>query len=424
MRVLLISANREDVDIRVPALGLACIAAASENAGHETRFLDLMVEQDPPLAVSRILREFRPEAIGVSVRNIDDQRMRNPRFLLDQALDVVTWCKEGSSAQVILGGAGFSILPQPILNYLGADMGIQGEGESTFIELLKRLQAGEKTDGLPGLYRCGSVGSVARTFIKDLDALPLPDPHFLATTLADAVDAPVPVQSRRGCPLACSYCSTPTIEGSSVRRRSPETIVDWMAGWVAEGFRRFYFVDNTFNLPPAYAARVCSKIIDAGLNISWRCILFPGGLTPELIGLMAKAGCNEVSLGFESGSARVLRSMRKQFDLDEVRRASKLLRSQHIRSMGFLLLGGPGETRSSAEESFDFAESLDLDSLRISIGVRIYPHTDVARVAMEKGLISSDQDLLFPRFYIEDGLEDWLYETAVHRMKSRSNWFF
>lgn len=111
MRVLLISANREDLDIRVPALGLACIAAASESAGHSTRLLDLLIEKDPQLAVSQMLREFGPEAIGVSVRNIDDQRMRRPRFLLDQALDVVAWCKEYSSAPVILGGAGFSILP-------------------------------------------------------------------------------------------------------------------------------------------------------------------------------------------------------------------------------------------------------------------------------------------------------------------------
>lgn len=303
-------------------------------------------------------------------------------------------------------------------------MGIQGEGESAFIELLKRLQMGEKLDGLPGLYRSGSVESVPRAFIKDLDALPLPDPHFLAKTLADAVDAPVPVQSRRGCPLACSYCSTPTIEGCSVRRRSPEAVVEWVAGWVAEGFRRFYFVDNTFNLPPAYAARLCSKIIDSGLNISWRCILFPGGVTPELIELMAKAGCNEVSLGFESGSTRILRSMHKQFDVDEVRRASKLLRLHHIRSMGFLMLGGPGETRNSAAESFDFADSLELDALKVSIGIRIYPHTDVAKAATQEGLISSEQDLLFPRFYIAAGLEDWLYEAAARRMKSRSNWFF
>jgi radical SAM superfamily enzyme YgiQ (UPF0313 family) len=222
--------------------------------------------------------------------------------------------------------------------------------------------------------------------------------------------------------MACSYCSTPTIEGKSVRWRSPESIVTWIQQWVREGFRRFYFVDNTFNLPPSYAAQLCSQIIAAGLDISWRCILFPGGLTPQLIGLLSRAGCNEVSIGFESGTENVLHRMHKQFSLAEVRHASELLRQHKIRRMGFLLLGGPGETRESAEESLAFADSLELDSLRISIGIRIYPNTEIARTAMEEGLITSEQDLLLPRFYLTQGLEDWLYETVADRISNRPNW--
>ena len=424
MRVLLISANQEDTDIRVPALGLSFIAVVTEKAGHETRFLDLLVEKDSGRAILSMLQEFNPDVIGVSVRNIDNQRMRNTRFLLDLAQKVVDFCKKNSSAPVVLGGAGFSILPRQILNYLGADMGIQGEGESAFPELLKRLKTGKSIEGIPGLFSKGKADSMARTFIRDLDSIALPRPQFLAKSLAGAVNAPVPVQSRRGCPLACSYCSTPSIEGSFLRRRSPEAIVNWMAEWVSEGFKNFYFVDNTFNIPPAYAARICSLIIDARLNISWRCILFPGGLNPGLINLMARAGCGEVSLGFESGSASVLSSMRKQFDIEEVRRAAKMIRHHHIKTSGFLLLGGPGETRNSVEESLDFAESLDLDSLKISIGIRIYPQTEVARTAMNEGLISSEQDLLFPKFYIANGLEEWLYEVTEQRMKSNINWFF
>jgi radical SAM superfamily enzyme YgiQ (UPF0313 family) len=422
MRVLLISGNREDVDIRVPALGLACIAAAAENAGHEVILLDLLIEQDPRSAVIEAIGNFKPEAIGVSVRNIDDQRMRNPRFLLDQAREVVHWCKEVSAAPIILGGAGFSILPQPILDYLGADMGIQGEGEAVFPELLKRLQSGEKTVSLPGLFQKGKPSPVRRSFARNLNALPLPDPSLVARTLSGAKDAPVPVQSRRGCPMSCSYCSTPTIEGNSVRWRSPESVAAWIARWTEEGFKKFYFVDNTFNLPPAYAAHLCSKIIGAGLDISWRCILFPGGLSPKLIETMAEAGCNEVSMGFESGAENMLHRMKKEFDLNEVRHTSELLHQHNIRSMGFLLLGGPGETKESAEKSLDFAESLHLDSLRISIGIRIYPNTEVARISVEEGLISSEQDLLLPRFYLVKGLEDWLYDAVARRMASNPNW--
>jgi radical SAM superfamily enzyme YgiQ (UPF0313 family) len=424
MRTLLISGNREDADIRVPALGLACVAAASENAGHEVRLLDLLVEQDPQSTVAQAVRVFHPEVIGISVRNIDDQRMRNPRFLLDQARDVVNWCRGNSGAPLILGGAGFSILPQDILEYLGADMGIQGEGETIFPELLKRLHKGEETDGLPGLFRKGKPAPVRRTYARDLDTLPLPDPSLIARALSGAKDAPVPVQTRRGCPLSCNYCSTPTIEGKLVRWRSPEFVVNWLSRWVQEGFRNFYFVDNTFNLPPSYAMQLCSRITTARLNISWRCILFPGGLNPNVIDALAKAGCREVSLGFESGSNGMLRRMNKQFTLEEVRSASHLLRLHNIRRMGFLLLGGPGETRESAEESLAFADALDLDALKVSIGIRIYPYTRVAEVAREEGIISSEKDLLYPRFYVAPDLEEWLYDTVARHISKKPNWMF
>jgi radical SAM superfamily enzyme YgiQ (UPF0313 family) len=422
VRVLLISGNREDGDVRVPALGLACIAAACEQAGHEVHLLDLLIAKDPKAAVEKAVRNFGPEVIGVSARNIDDQRMRNPRFLLDQVRETVEWCRGTSPAPIVLGGAGFSILPQAILDYAGADMGIQGEGEILFCELLKRLGRREQPGEMPGLFQKGTISTIPRIYARVLDTLPLPDPSLISCSLAGAKDAPVPVQTRRGCSLSCSYCSTPTIEGKRMRRRSPETIVAWMARWVQEGFRKFYFVDNTFNLPPSYARQLCSKIIAAGLDISWRCILFPMRLQSGLIEIMAEAGCKEVSLGFESGSENMLRRMHKPFTLEEVRCASDLLRQSHIRRMGFLLLGGPGETRESVEESLAFAKSLDLDALKLSIGIRIYPDTDIARVAKEEGLISTDQDLLYPRFYTVPDLADWIYEEIAARLPANPHW--
>ena len=164
MRVLLISGNREDVDIRVPALGLACIAAATENAGHETLMLDLMVAKDPQSAIAEAVAEFRPEIIGMSARNIDDQRMKDTRFLLDQARDAVAWCRQTTEAPIVLGGAGFSILPLPILEYLEVEMGIQGEGEAVFPNSCGRIQAHESVDSLPGVFQRGKFPCKTRDF--------------------------------------------------------------------------------------------------------------------------------------------------------------------------------------------------------------------------------------------------------------------
>ena len=134
---------------------------------------------------------------------------------------------------------------------------------------------------------------------------------------------------------------------------------------------------------------------------------------------MAQAGCVEVSLGFESGCPSVLKKLNKKYDLDQVRIASELLKAHGIRRMGFLLLGGPGETKESVRQSLDFADSLDLDMLKLTMGIRIYPGTALEKVAREEGVIAEDDDLLLPRFYLAQGLEGWLEPMVQEWMASR-----
>ena len=137
---------------------------------------------------------------------------------------------------------------------------------------------------------------------------------------------------------------------------------------------------------------------------------------------MARAGCTQVSLGFESGSERILKNMNKIFSPEEVSQISEMLSEQGIRQMGFLLLGSPGETRESVEESLVFADSLKLDALKITVGVRIYPHTLLEKIARDEGVTSSHDDLLLPRFYLAKGLEDWLPETSKKWVATRRHW--
>jgi radical SAM superfamily enzyme YgiQ (UPF0313 family) len=223
--------------------------------------------------------------------------------------------------------------------------------------------------------------------------------------------------------MRCSYCSTETIEGCVVRKRSPETVVEWLAGYVDAGFRHFQFVDNTFNLPPSYAMTLCSRLADAPFRTSWRCILYPGKIQEKLVRTMAKAGCKEVSLGFESGCDTILKQMNKRFKNQDVRRAVRMLSHHGIQTMGFLMLGGPGETRDTAEESLQFVEELELSALKITFGIRIYPNTRLAKIASEEGLITGEDDLLFPRFYMVKGLEAWLRKTVQQRIKEHPNWY-
>ncbi len=410
MKVLLISANTERVSMVTMPLGLGLVCAATRSAGHDVRFLDLLPEADPRAAVRRAIEAFAPDAIGISVRNIDDQSEQNPRFLLEPVRDVVGECRARSTAPIVVGGAGYSIFPREALAFLGADIGVAGDGEAVFPALLERLEAGRSVAGLPGVHTRDGGPAVARAQAPHLDALPLWDDALVPPT---GPDEWVPVQSRRGCPNDCSYCSTARIQGRTIRRRSPRQVVDLIGRLARAGIDRFYFVDNSFNIPERHALELCEALAALEPRVTWRCILYPERVRERFVRAMAAAGCVEVSLGFESGAPRILREMNKRFTPDDVRRTSDLLAAHGIRRRGFLLLGGPGETRASVEESLAFAQSLGLDDLRITIGIRIYPGTPLAKRAVADGVIASEDDLLHPAFYLAPGLEPWIHQRVL-----------
>ena len=151
----------------------------------------------------------------------------------------------------------------------------------------------------------------------------------------------------------------------------------------------------------------------------WYSIIYPKNVDEELVELMAAAGCTQISLGFESGSEKMLKNLNKQFTLEEVRLISSLFADHGIERMGFLLLGGPGETRESVEESLVFADSLKLDTLKITTGIRIYPDTQLAKTAYSEGALTAKSNLLYPHFYLSQGLKNWLPERLKEWQSSR-----
>lgn len=424
MKVLLVSANTETINMPVLPLGLGYVAAATHIAGYDIKLLNLLDQKDSLSLLKRTVHDFRPDVIGISVRNIDDQNMERPRFLLGPVRNIISECRKISNATIVLGGAGYSIVPQAALDYLDADMGIQGEGEVAFLELLNMLNEKKEPFGIPGLYFPGQRIHFKPKRIKRLadNPLPLPNIHIWTNAAPDDEKLWLPVQTRRGCPMNCSYCSTALIEGHTIRKYPPEKVVEMISQYVDSGFDHFFFVDNTFNLPSSYAKSLCVHLVGADLNITWRCILYPWKVDEELVKWMARAGCKEVALGCESGCEQILRTMNKQFNLQEVRRISQTLKDYGIRQMGFLLLGGPGETKESVKESLFFADSLNLETVKVTVGIRIYPHTALAGTAVRQGLISADDDLLYPRFYMDRKLEKWLPKTAKSWLADRPNW--
>ena len=422
MRVLFLAVNRETIAMPTLPLGLACVAAATERAGHRVKLVNLTSEEGSDHFLGKVIRAFRPDIIALSVRNIDDQGRADTRFLLDQVRDVVKFCRTATRAPLVLGGAGYSLYPESVLAYLKADMGIKGEGERALPALLEQIASGGDISGIPGLYLPGTGTKIENHFVKDLDECGFPDEHlWLSPALIDQ-EIWIPLQTRRGCPMNCSYCSTPGIEGEVRREHSPEAVVEVVVRYVRAGFHKFYFTDNTFNFPPSYAAELCRRLQASGVELSWMCIVYPGDVDESLIRDMARAGCREVTLGFESGSEYMLKGMNKRFTPGQVQRTSSLLEKYSIRQMGCLLLGGPGETKSSVEETLAFADSLPLTTVKVTSGIRIYPHTALTRKAVDEGRVAPDDDLLYPRFYLAEGLENWLDETLRVWMGKRPHW--
>jgi len=429
MKILLISVNTEMIrNMPVLPLGMACVAAATQKAGHEVKMVNLTEQQDFRAVLKKAVKGFDPEIIGISVRNIDDQVMESPKFFLEPVKTLVAECRGLSDSPIILGGAGYSIFPKSTLTYTGADMGIHGEGEAAFVMLLDRLERKADLSDVPGLWLPETGLQKKAVFPRNLDSYPspLPNVHLIppAPDPSDSEDFElwIPFQTRRGCPMNCSYCSTAAIQGRKVRRHSVEQSVELLSQYAEAGLDHFFFVDNTFNFPPSHAKALCDGIIEAGLNISWRAILYPRNVDAELIEKMAAAGCIDVALGAESGSEEMLRNFNKKFSPRDVREISEMLMSQGISRVGFLLLGGPGETKETVEKSLDFTDSLNLELVKITMGIRIYPDTALCRTAVSEGRITADESLLFPKFYMVRELEDWLRKTVAERMEGRPNW--
>ncbi len=422
MRVLLISANRTEINMRTMPLGLAFVAETLAKAGHTVKMVDCAGIASVEPYLKETIEIFLPDITGISIRNIDDQNMSGTRFLYRDDKEIIALARRLSDGPIILGGAGYSMFPDAILADSEADMGIAGEGEAAFCSVLEKLERGESPEGVPGLYMKGRNSCEPRRFIKDFRDYPFPDLHYVMD-VPPAPDTWVPIQTRRGCSMDCSYCSTASIEGRILRKRPIPSVVEWIAKLAESGARQLYFVDNTFNLPRSYALSLCRAISEARLDIKWRCIIYPFRIDEELAMEMARAGCFEISLGSESADDAILSRMNKRFRREDVAAAARLFRKYAIKQMGFLMLGAPGETRQSVENTLAFAASLDFDSLKVTVGIRIYPNTALAEEALKAGIIAPGDSLLEPRFYFTPGLdEEWVRNTIARYAADKPNW--
>jgi radical SAM superfamily enzyme YgiQ (UPF0313 family) len=431
MRVLLISSNRLRLIVPPLPLGLASVAAALAPE-HPVKVLDFMFLDDPLGELKRAVADFKPEVVGISVRNIDNQASRDPVSYFPEIKDLVERVRGWTPAPIILGGAGFSVMPREFMAYAAPDFGIAGEGEEALGAFLAAYPAGA-WERVPGLlwWEAGVLRLNPPHRVPELARLPAPALEYFTPRLYEEsqgsakLPGMLPVQSRRGCPMRCIYCTTPRLEGRQVRAWDPEQVAGWLKTWHQKwGLTRFYFVDNMFNCPAEYARRLCRAIRDLKLPLEWACLLNPAFPDRELIDLIRAAGGTMVQVGNESGSELVLSNLGKGFSRRQVEATLEMLTAAGLPFTCFLLLGGPGETKDTVKESVAFLEQYQPRLVNLTVGIRIHPGLPIHKIALAEGVVAPDDNLLWPKFYLAPAVKDWIWDFLAEVTARHPNWIF
>jgi radical SAM superfamily enzyme YgiQ (UPF0313 family) len=361
VRVLLISANRELLPSPVVPLGILSVAGAIREE-HEVRVVDLCFEEEPIAAAVAAIADFDPEVVGVGFRNLSTNAYSGTESLLAGYRELVQAIRRATSVPIVLGGAGFSLQPKRLLELLGGDHGVVGEGEAVFRALLRDLERGAKPERIvrAEAVQQGPV-QLGKRRLSDLDRLPPP-----ARDLVDARyyewDGTDNLQTKRGCAFSCNYCDYPDLEGRKVRVRDPNAVADELAARAqVPGVTHGFVVDSVFNVPRSHAIAVCDAIAERGAPMPWVCYGSPVAFDEEVVAALARARCVGVEIGSDSGNQRTLELLRKPFDLAAITRTRALFREHRILDCHTFVLGALDESVEDVKRTLEFVDDLDPD---------------------------------------------------------------
>ena len=411
-KVLLVNTNSEQMPYPVPPLGLALLASKIEPF-YNVEIYD-GVSLGPDELIKKV-REYNPDVIGFGIRNIDNLDIKNPHFYLDDIKSMfIDPVKRISKAALIIGGSAFSLYPIQLLKFFQVQYGIQGEGEESFLKFLNAYFNAAGFDDIDGLIQLNNANKNKQ--LKNFEGFSALDTridfNYYLTRGA------YPIQTKRGCYHQCIYCTYPLIEGSKFRKRDPEKVADEIVTVEKRiGPQLFEIVDSTFNDPEGYAEKICESIIKHKIKSRFRTMgINPANTSDQLFTLMKQAGFVQIDCTPDSASPRIIKNLKKNFTLNEIIRAAELIRKHDFPTMWFFISAAPGETLETFLETTHFIkEYIDpLNMVHITSGLRIFPGTELQRIAIEQQIISADDDLLYPKYYFSPELNMEEYKLALN----------
>ncbi len=428
MRILFLSTNRFRIEILQPMpIGLASIIGNIDESAHAIEVVDLLFCDEPVAELTAALERFRPEVIAVSVRNIDNQSQTATQYFLPEVKQLIELCRSISPAKIIVGGAAFTSVPRALFEYLEPDFGIAGEGEIAFPQLIECIENQVDCSAVPGLVwrEDGEVRANAPAFVDDWSRVRPPRRDLFDLQKYAEAGGGANVVVSQGCPMRCLYCDDPYRLGTKQRRKAVEQVVDELESVSNDAPNApIFFTAPIFNSPPSNAKNICRAIIERGVKIQWSAMLHPAFLDDELADLMHRAGCAAVSLACDSCSERMLESLHKDITVEQLETAIATLERNEIHYFLTILVGGPGEDRETIDETLDFLSRHKPLMVSFAVGIRILPNTAMAKFAVEQHLVSGDDPLMEPKFYVSPDIEGWARGYLEQECGKRDNWSF
>lgn len=360
----------KSIGAKLLLLGLLYLASSLSAIGVKVRVVDLNALRLGLNESVDLIGESKPQIVGISATS----------FQLRGAIQLAEAMREkfGNSVTIGLGGVHVSVDPDFINRFQIFDFGVGGEGEITFTSIVKKILSGEKIRGVFS----GEQPS-------NLDDLPFPARHLIAENKYFSGDKCATILAMRGCPYDCIFCSIKGLRGQKVRFRSQKNVVDEMETIVESGTRRFWFVDDTFTVNKNYAIGLCEEIMNRKLDVEWWCETRVACVDENILKIMGKAGCKQISFGIESGSERIRNNIiHKGFTNDQAIHAFSLCKKFGISTEAYLMVGFPTETAEDLCSTVNFSGQLGAKTIGVHIA-QILPGSDLFKLALKEGKITS-----------------------------------
>ena len=420
MRVFLISASELKTPYPVYPLGLDYLAGILGDR-HRVEILDLN-EAGIAGELDKRLKDFSPHIVGISLRNIDNTDAQNPEGFVGRLKELVRLVRQLTEAPVVLGGSGFSLFPREIMEVLDADYGIVGEGEP-ILPFLDRLERSQNVSGIPGLLRRNSKLSSKVPWQLPLHRHFDPDSPHVRFYIDNG--GMLNLQTKRGCPFACIYCTYPHLEGKYLRLHPPEEVARTAKALQQAGAKFLYITDSIFNSDYDHCLDIARAFRKHAVSVPWGGFFSPTPPPEDFYRLLADSGLSHIEFGTDSMSDTMLAAYRKPFRTRDVWQAHRSAVDAGLNVAHYVILGGPGETFESVDETLTSIDNLDRTVLFFHCGVRIYPNTALYQIALEEGRLSESRNLLQPLFYEPQATSiDMIFRAVEERSKNRQNWVF